>query len=649
MFAPAAAAARPDGLARGMTPAEEAAGLDPEGMRHDLDVAASRVFAQWQPVLTAQRQDLADQVTAAVDDGRLDQLARLSAPTADAAHVLYRGMSGMAQLAAGRMCAEAAAQGVDIPVAAVRIDQGKLRQLAEARAVMAAQYLAAQASRQALQAATVHATAASAGSRAARIVQVVLNGLSVRNLADQLLAALHAAQNMGRIAAAQAGLDMGHDARFTATEIHDANTCGPCAEVDGTVFPTMEAAQEAYPSGGYAGCDGRERCRGTIIADWGPGQVTLTYPEPHVTIGRPQASAAGVAGAGTAFDDLHPRDDHGRFAPKPGGKEDHGRLGVDLYRRVAAQKDPAGRARLAAAARAYAAGDLPAAAKVLRGEGHHDLAGRVDRLHQQETHPPGPAEPSTEHARRAATSLDQAVKTDNITLTIPGSDNPSIPTKRGGQKINYFGNTADTRVVTFADGSRWVRKRGISEKEMHREVAYSRVSDVLGAGAPQVIKRTGPDGQPEIWQPFVPRAETAIEWTMGYDPGHDTAGRPPAGRDPEALYGSPQGQLVGLADKVATGADRHMGNWMVQAGPDGDIPVPIDNSLARFERDGFSDSPFAMRMDTALLAAQHPGADWERWQQGLEDLRGEFTDLGMDEEFRNMVATYSHIRAQAGK
>lgn len=850
----ASAAASP-GLARAMTPAEEAAGLDPEGMRHDLDMAASRVYAQWQPVLTAQRQDLADQVTAAVDDGHLDQLARLTAPTDAAAQVLYRGMSAMAQLAAGRMCAEAAAQGVEIPPGAVYIDQDRLRQLAAARAVMAGNYLAAQASRQALQAVTVHATAeadASAGSRAAHIVQVVLSGLSVRNLADQLLAALHAAQNMGRIAAGQAGLDMGNDARFIASEIHDSNTCGPCLEIDGTTFPTMEAAQEAYPAGGFAGCDGRERCRGTVIADWGPGEITITGPDgqeleaaspkgdaadlaaarraagfderlhprrpggghgggefsrdggggsgqapdaldmvgrseaffkagtefelaparpaglkmgpakqcyanaaqcaidhryrycegfalspqigywvhhawntdadgrafdltwrkpgsryvgraydtmdvldraadrglydamadlltllpPDLAEGTAQAAAglperleaahaeAAALGllsgqdaraAGTVWDsEAHPRKGHGtgggQFTRSPGGGG-HRALGVSLYRLVAAEPDKAVKDRLGRAARAYATGDLTGAANWLRAiaERHPDpgpLTDLADRI-EEHTKPRPPPEPSTTSARRTATSLDKAVTADDEHDKIPGQDAVTAPKTKAGQKVNYFGNTADTRIVTFADGSRWVRKRGITDREMNTEIAYSRISDVFGAGSPPVVKRTRPDGLAEIWQPFVPRAQTAIEWTMGADPSMDPADTYPEGRDPQALYESPQGQLIGLADKTATGADRHMGNWMVRQTPDGDVPVPIDNGKARFEAGALSDSPFALRLDPAGLAGQHPPADWDRWEAELEALRPEFDGLDMTAELDNALANYAGVRAQA--
>jgi hypothetical protein len=203
---------------------------------------------------------------------------------------------------------------------------------------------------------------------------------------------------------------------------------------------------------------------------------------------------------------------------------------------------------------------------------------------------------------------------------------------------------------------------------MDAEVAYSRISDVFGAGAPPVIKRRYSEGQGdaaaegwETWQPAVPRSVTAIEWTGGVDPQMDPGRPPPESRDPEALFTTPQGQLIGLTDKAATGRDRHMGNWMVQAGPDGERPVPIDNSNARFQR-GItlipagpgepargSDSPFALRLDPARLADQHPAAQWDQWQAGLEALQPEFDGLSMNEELANVAGNYAEIRALAGR
>jgi hypothetical protein len=52
-----------------------------------------------------------------------------------------------------------------------------------------------------------------------------------------------------------------------STELLDANTCGPCAEIDGTLYANIEEAENDYPGlgGGYVFCDGREACRGSLV------------------------------------------------------------------------------------------------------------------------------------------------------------------------------------------------------------------------------------------------------------------------------------------------------------------------------------------------------------------------------------------------
>ncbi len=303
---------------RDLTPLEAAAGLDPAGMAHELATATDRVLAAWHPVLSEQRQDLADQVAAAVDGGEIGQLAALATPAGTGVGILYRAMQAQAARGMGRAIGEAAGQGVTIDPAAVRIDQDRLWQLARARAQLAAAPMAQAASSRALQVVT-----ASAGTDAAREVHATLRGLSPRPLADQLMAALHAASNEGRMAV----LDAGPEAEYTASEIMDRNTCQPCASVDGHTFADLADARAAYANGGYVDCAGGLRCRGTIVAAW-PG-LSVTRP------GEPQPGGYPYPGEASPLDltatagdppqvaaewdeDLHPRGPHGRFAPGKG-------------------------------------------------------------------------------------------------------------------------------------------------------------------------------------------------------------------------------------------------------------------------------------------------------------------------------------------
>jgi hypothetical protein len=53
--------------------------------------------------------------------------------------------------------------------------------------------------------------------------------------------------------------------RLYASEILDRNTCSHCVQIDGHEYPDILAAEHDYPTGTYKDCDGRERCRGTIV------------------------------------------------------------------------------------------------------------------------------------------------------------------------------------------------------------------------------------------------------------------------------------------------------------------------------------------------------------------------------------------------
>jgi hypothetical protein len=268
-----AAGAAPFRRRRELTPVEAAAGLDPDGLLADLDAAAAAVTAVWPQVLAVQRADLAAQVRVAVDRGDLSALARLKAPPAGGPDVLADAMIDMAGAAARRAAAEAAHQRVHIDMSRVRINEVRLRQVAAARAALAGQHLAGAASRKALR--VVQATA---GEDAAGDVETALDDLNQGPIGDQFRAALVAAQNTGRTAAfTEAEAEGYQGAVYTASEINDANTCPPCAQVDGTEFDSLEAAEDAYANGGFIDCDGELRCRGTFITSW-PDDVTIIEP-----------------------------------------------------------------------------------------------------------------------------------------------------------------------------------------------------------------------------------------------------------------------------------------------------------------------------------------------------------------------------------
>src|SRR5215212_5951953 len=101
-------------------------------------------------------------------------------------------------------------------------------------------------------------TAAEIGQR----VRTGLESLTDAYLRDQLGGALMQAQNTGR----RAVFDEMPAKKIYASELLDSATCKPCSDRDGAEYDSLEAAEADYPSGGYHGCKGGGRCRGTLVA-----------------------------------------------------------------------------------------------------------------------------------------------------------------------------------------------------------------------------------------------------------------------------------------------------------------------------------------------------------------------------------------------
>jgi hypothetical protein len=266
-------AAAPGGFRRQPTQIEAASGFDPAMVRQEwLDARTALIASYKLQVLGGLQDDLAGQVEASVQAGQLGKLASLTVDTDAAATLIGGAMLGLARTAANRARAEAASQGVKIPAAGVALPEAKIGQVAAARAGLLGSWWAQQASGKALQ---VSAAAAHPPlpvrlpADIADLIREFLEGLSDASLTDQLGAALTAGQNVGRISVMEAAAASGGTAQYVATEIEDDNTCKPCQDEDQRVFASLAGAQAAYPSGGYIGCLGGMRCRGTVIAYWG--------------------------------------------------------------------------------------------------------------------------------------------------------------------------------------------------------------------------------------------------------------------------------------------------------------------------------------------------------------------------------------------
>lgn len=93
-------------------------------------------------------------------------------------------------------------------------------------------------------------------------VAAQLAALSPANAEQAAAGATSRATNSGRVAAMEAA----PTSAVYASELLDDATCGPCETIDGTEYATVEDALEDYPGGGYVGCEGMDRCRGTLVA-----------------------------------------------------------------------------------------------------------------------------------------------------------------------------------------------------------------------------------------------------------------------------------------------------------------------------------------------------------------------------------------------
>lgn len=180
----------------------------------------------------------------------------------------YRQLLEQAAVAgAQRAVDEAARMGVDVAGVKVKLDP-----LDEYRLDLAARRLAQTPQTDVLDAAAA-ATYQLPGVPTTRLLPDVVDDL--RSLSPDVLLttlarpAVQQADGLGR----QGAMSVLPVAKsYYASELLDRNTCGPCETVDGKTYATLAEAKADYPAGGYRGCLGGDRCRGTIVAVWGQEQ-----------------------------------------------------------------------------------------------------------------------------------------------------------------------------------------------------------------------------------------------------------------------------------------------------------------------------------------------------------------------------------------
>ena len=249
-----------------------------DAVQQDHQAALDSLDTQWAAdVEPGWIDDVAQQVEDAVDgDDPATALAAMTLDSDQAAIILRRALGAMAQTAADRMAEEAAAQGVDVtaPTVDPKVTNRMLPQIrnvfgsglidiAVATAALIGSGLVQNAAGEALRRLRPGVT----GREVADHVRAFLTNLPGLGRRDRLSGALHRATNTGRLAT----LAEAPAATYRASEHNDSRRCDPCAQIDGTEFADLAAANAAYGTGGYVDCLGGARCRGTVVAEWDQG------------------------------------------------------------------------------------------------------------------------------------------------------------------------------------------------------------------------------------------------------------------------------------------------------------------------------------------------------------------------------------------
>lgn len=242
------------------------AAAEPDEPREDWEDRLEQLLQAWATVSEAQRAELARQIETLVDADDRAGLSALVASSSQGAALLEAAMQAQAAAAGERMVETAEEQGVTITAAAVA---GALAAALAAGAVATAALLAAglavAAGREALRVWAPGLTGAQVAAR----VREHLESLSDAGLRTELGGAIWSAENAGRFATlAEAEADGKGAAWFEASEIRDENTCEFCEKADGRRYDSLPEAQAEYPNGGYWGCRGGIRCRGTVEPRW---------------------------------------------------------------------------------------------------------------------------------------------------------------------------------------------------------------------------------------------------------------------------------------------------------------------------------------------------------------------------------------------
>lgn len=172
------------------------------------------------------------------------------------------GMLALAAASATVLAGDVAAAGTTVAASLPNASREVIRQQAEATAGVIANGYASAAGREALR---LSGTDTNPDDVAAAVRAVLADITTVKDsglVAGAMAAAASTAQMEGRRAVLNR-LPAG--TRFQASERLDGNRCEPCRKVNGRVYASLDASLVDYPVLGYRSCEGRSRCRGTLI------------------------------------------------------------------------------------------------------------------------------------------------------------------------------------------------------------------------------------------------------------------------------------------------------------------------------------------------------------------------------------------------
>lgn len=243
------------------TPQELAAGIDPAQIDEQADGLVADGMTLFAAIVAVWGTALAAQITAALGAGSLAALARLTVDTTDAAQGLAVLMREAADAGVRHVLEEADRAGVrtGLTPADVHVDEAALDDAAEAASELMGQGLARAAGKEAARIGAGVDPQESARTAVATVAE------SQTPIHDALAAEVTRAMGVGRTAAQQAvQLATGSQLLPFHSALRDRSTCLVCAAHDGTVYDDLGEAVRDFPSGHYADCLGRARCRCVI-------------------------------------------------------------------------------------------------------------------------------------------------------------------------------------------------------------------------------------------------------------------------------------------------------------------------------------------------------------------------------------------------